>query len=294
MGGFMGGKHTNIDGYMPKSISSDGGKTWETSKTPFCKLGTQQRPCLLRLQSGRLFFAGDFQHRTGRYPKGIKRRGAYVALSDDEGETWHIKKLLGTLPYDGLFAYINQGNPHNTIGYTVARQAPNGIIHLVSSFNHPAQHWELNEAWILDDSAGYLEHKNPQMTDVKRFEQKYPSGKLRATCSGGATEEGEYCLHGKQMWYYENGDRQWEVTYEAGKKTSDETYCDGEGNKVWTWKHNEDDTEVWTQYYPNSNKKSESTWRYFRAEAGKRWDINGKLISQTNFASGRLQTEYFQ
>jgi formylglycine-generating enzyme required for sulfatase activity len=288
----MGGKHTNIDGYMPKSISSDGGKTWEISKTPFCELGTQQRPTLLRLKSGRLFFTGDFQHRTGRYPAGIKQRGAYVALSDDEGQTWHIKKLLGTLPYDGLFPYINQGNPHNTVGYTVAQQAPNGIIHMVSSFNHPAQHWELNEAWILNDSAGYLEHKNPQITKLKQFEQTYSSGQIRATWSGGITEEGEYRLHGRQVWYYKNGNKQWEVTYEAGDKAGDETYWGPEGNKVWTWKHNEDDTEVWTQYYPNGRKKSESTWRYSRAEEAKRWNIQGELISESRFADGRLVTTY--
>jgi len=31
----FGGKNTNIDGFMPKSISRDGGKTYEKSKTPF-------------------------------------------------------------------------------------------------------------------------------------------------------------------------------------------------------------------------------------------------------------------
>jgi len=31
----MGGKNTDIDGYMPKSISHDGGRTWVVSKTPF-------------------------------------------------------------------------------------------------------------------------------------------------------------------------------------------------------------------------------------------------------------------
>ena len=89
----MGGKNTDIDGYMPKSISADGGKSWTASKTPFAALGSNQRPCLIRLQSGRLFFCGDFQHRNGNYPRAIKRRGAYVALSDDEGESWYIKKM---------------------------------------------------------------------------------------------------------------------------------------------------------------------------------------------------------
>ena len=55
----MGGKSSDIDGYMPKSISSDKGKTYSISKTPFPWLGSNQRPTLIRLKSGRLFFAGD-------------------------------------------------------------------------------------------------------------------------------------------------------------------------------------------------------------------------------------------
>ena len=57
----MGGKNSNIEGFMPAVVSHDGGKTWEKQKTVFPALGSNQRPSLLRLQSGRLFFAGDFQ-----------------------------------------------------------------------------------------------------------------------------------------------------------------------------------------------------------------------------------------
>ena len=31
--------------------------------------------------------------------------------------------------------------------------APNGVIHLLTSMNHPGQHFELNEAWILSEAA---------------------------------------------------------------------------------------------------------------------------------------------
>jgi len=286
----MGGKHTNIEGYMPKSISSDGGKTWEIEKTPFCELGSQQRPTLLKLASGRLFFSGDFQYRDGRHPEGIKQRGVYVALSEDQGRTWHIKKLAGTRRYDGTFEYINKGNPHHTIGYAVARQAPNGIIHLIGTMNHPNQHWELNEAWILDDDAGAMEHKNPQITGVQQFTESYPSGKIKAARAGGITPEGEYRLHGKQLWHYENGNKQWQVTYEAGKKVGDETYWDPHGNILWKWNHKDNGTEVWTQYYPNGKKKSRSVWRDFRANGrAKRWDSSGNRISSVWFVNGRLQ-----
>src|SRR4051794_10071459 len=40
----MGGKNAHIDGYMPRSISSDGGKTYHVSRTPFPALTSGQRP----------------------------------------------------------------------------------------------------------------------------------------------------------------------------------------------------------------------------------------------------------
>ena len=96
----MGGKNTDIDGFMPSVVSRDGGKTWEKSKTVFPALGGNQRPSLLRLQSGRLFFAGDFQHLEGKHPAGVTNWGSYVALSEDDGQTWHIKPLVGTQPHE--------------------------------------------------------------------------------------------------------------------------------------------------------------------------------------------------
>jgi formylglycine-generating enzyme required for sulfatase activity len=81
----FGGKNTNIDGFMPKAISRDGGKTYEKSKTPFRPLGSGQRPSILRLASGRLFFVADRFDKKKLGPEGA---GALVALSDDDGETW--------------------------------------------------------------------------------------------------------------------------------------------------------------------------------------------------------------
>ena len=36
-----------------------------------------------------------------------------------------------------------------TLGYTALRQAPNGMIHLISTMNTPCLHFEFNEAWLL-------------------------------------------------------------------------------------------------------------------------------------------------
>ncbi|MBI3117062.1 MAG: hypothetical protein HYZ00_00135, partial [Candidatus Hydrogenedentes bacterium] len=38
-----------------------------------------------------------------------------------------------------------------TLGYAVAVQGPNEVIHLLTSMNHPNLHFALNEAWILSD-----------------------------------------------------------------------------------------------------------------------------------------------
>ena len=92
----LGGKASDIDGYMPKSLSKDGGKTWEVSKTVFPAVGPSgQKVSLVRLLSGRLFAAGDYLNSSGEQPAGMPARTAWVALSDDDGNTWHVKTLPG-------------------------------------------------------------------------------------------------------------------------------------------------------------------------------------------------------
>jgi hypothetical protein len=286
----MGGKNTEIDGYMPKSITSDGGKTYEVSRTPFPALGTQQRPTLIRLQSGRLFFAGDLQHRIGKFPEGVKERGVFVALSEDEGETWRMKKLAGTLPYDESHPFNNEGNPHDTMGYTVARQAANGVIHLIGTMNHPNQHYELNEAWILSEDAGFQEETRSEVRNVRSYEEEYPDGKPKVDWSAGNDEEGRYRLDGRQTWFYENNEKQWEVDYKSGFKVGEETYWNSDGLVVWSWRHDPDGTKLWTQYWANGEKKSESSWKDGRAEGvARRWDRKGNLIQEAKFANGRME-----
>jgi len=122
----MGGKNTDINGFMPRSLTRDGGKTYDVSQTPFCMLGSNQRPSLLKLKSGRLFMAGDFNRKDGEHPASITEKGSYVALSDDDGENWFIRKLPGV--------QLHEEEPVLTIGYSVARQGPDGTIHLMQSF----------------------------------------------------------------------------------------------------------------------------------------------------------------
>ena len=269
---------------MPKSISSDGGKTWQVSKTPFSELASGQRPTLIRLQSGRLFFAGDFQQSHGRFPKSINERGSYVALSEDEGETWRIKKLPGTLPS------VVEENPYDTIGYAVARQAPNGIIHLLSTKTHPNQHFELNEAWILSDETGPTKSPDRSITKVEEYKEFYPSGRIRSIRHGGIAADGEFLLEGRQTWYYENGGTQWEVTYHEGRKTGEETWLDDSGRKTTSWVHDPGGRNIRTRYWTNGRKRSETEWKDFKLEGLARiWDRSGRLKSEKMFQSGKMQ-----
>jgi hypothetical protein len=81
----FGGKNSQIDGFMPLSTSTDGGRTWTNTKTPFPEVGGNQRPSVIRLRSGRLLFASDYRHTQKPQPEGVSARGAFVAWSDDDG-----------------------------------------------------------------------------------------------------------------------------------------------------------------------------------------------------------------
>jgi hypothetical protein len=286
----MGGKSSNIEGYMPQSISHDGGKTWKISKTPFASLGSNQRPTIIRLKSGRLFMAGDFQDIKGEQPKGITQRGSYVALSDDEGKNWFIKKLPGTQVHEEeARAKLSK---EGTLGYTVARQAPNGNIHLITSMNSPCLSFEFNESWILKGNAPVIDiHKDSppveNISDVKKYQEKYSSGKLKAEYSAGIANNGRYLLEGKETFYYENGKIKKEATFSKGNKIGIETYFNPNGKKIWQWEYNTDGTSKWTNYWVNGNKKSESFWKDKKCfGTATEWNQNGKVIHQVNFIDG--------
>jgi len=288
----IGGKNTNIDGYMPQAISHDGGRTWQVSKTPFPALSSNQRPVVLRLASGRLFFAADWQNRQGKKPAGIAQTGAYVALSDDDGKTWKMKTLPETLPHEAFTlkrpgwsrAYHGEG----TLGYTVAAQAPNGVIHLISSMNHPSLHWEMNEAWILSDSTTETPVTPGDNADVRETEN-WPDGRMRATWSGKRDSAGRYVLDGPETWYAENGAKLYAVTWRDGVKTGSETWWDTDGRKISEWIYGADGTAVWTQYWPNGNRKHESRWKDGRCEGeAAAWDYTGRVSGRYEFKNGEL------
>ncbi|MCX8092203.1 MAG: SUMF1/EgtB/PvdO family nonheme iron enzyme [Verrucomicrobiae bacterium] len=291
----MGGKASNIDGYMPQSVSRDGGRSWSVSKTPFPAVGKgQQRPAFIRLASGRLFVASDWQNADGQSPPGITNVGSFVALSEDEGKTWRIKPLPGARPN---FRWLFRDRPgytrpsplkDGTLGYAIAAQAPNGVIHLITSANHPPQHFEMNEAWILSDS--------PDPTNVRPGEgepfadrEHHPNGQLKASWSGRRDSTGRYVLHGRETHFYPNGQKEYEVNWRDGVKIGTETHWDAEGRKVWEWQHDPQGESVWTHYWPNGRKRLESRWRAGRCVGeALRWDAEGNLLERHRFKDGEM------
>lgn len=289
----LGGKDTHIDGFMPQVISRDGGRTWEKSKSVFPAKGTNQRPGLCRLASGRLLFVGDFQDIRGRQPTGITNRGSFVALSDDDGKTWRIKKLPGAQPHENPA----RRGAESTLGYAVVRQAPNGMIHLVTSMNHPCLHFEFNEAWVLSDApwpnsdTELMQSTATSITQVETITEQYPNGKLRAKWRGGIANDGRWLLHGTQTVWYQNGKKQWEATYKLGQKIGRETFWAHTGTKLWEWEHNPNGRSVWRQFWQDGLKKSESHWRNFKCDGlARRWDNTGRQTGQWIFSDGVLVT----
>jgi formylglycine-generating enzyme required for sulfatase activity len=155
-------------GSLPKSLSSDQGKTWSFSKTEFPGISTVQRLALLRLEYSSTKLDPDG---LGRKPillvsiasDGMKGKdangndttiyGTYAALSWDEGVTWPVKRVMSNVK-SGSKSYM--GAPWNreftldaTHGqnksYWAATQTPGGIVHL----NDSRLDYAFNLAWVM-------------------------------------------------------------------------------------------------------------------------------------------------
>ena len=240
----FGGKNSNIDGRMPLARSTDGGKTWTKSKTPFDPLLSGERPSVVRLASGRLFFVADYNPKNEKH---IHKDGAYVALSDDDGATWTMKRL----PPDIL-----------TVGYTTATQSADGVIHVVTSKNKPDYEVELNEAWVLDRKAGANIAASDSVRDVQHFTERYPGGDaVRATWSAGRASDGRVLLDGPEKFLYPDGRPMWSVEFRAGRKIGDERYLREDGTPVWVRGYADDGTRTWETFDAAGKRTAMSKWR---------------------------------
>jgi hypothetical protein len=110
-----------------------------------------------------------------------------------------------------------------------ATQAPNGVIHVVTSKSEPEMHIELNEKWVLEGG--------PE------------------TPAAGAR------LEGRQALAYANGNKRWEATYRAGRKTGTETSWRADGRKQWERTYADDGTWTWRLYDDAGRVTAESRWK---------------------------------
>lgn len=294
----IGGKNAEVGGWSPQNVSCDWGATWsESSASPFPPLGSVQRPCLIRLSSGHLLFASDaYRHKKKIAPPTEWAYGndAFVALSKDNGKSWRIKTLPVQLPQ-------HHRPPYGSLGYSTVRQAPNGVIHLLTTSNYPPIHYEFNEAWIESDEQETVPETEGGI--VQDFSESYPDGSLKATWSARICPNGRYLLHGELTDYYPNGSRQHQAVYENGRKTGRETYWSADGRIEWTWQRDLRTAHgVWTQFWPNGNKKTESVWNlkpkardlerefygYVADGPANHWDEKGTLRSRHDFRNGVL------
>lgn len=237
-----GGKNSNIDGRMPLAISKDGGHTYQVVKTPFDPLESGERPSVIRLASGKLFFVADYNPNRMKH---IHKDGAYVAWSADDGKTWRMKRL----PYV------------MTVGYVTATQGKNGIIHIVTSKNKPNYEIELNEAWLLDSAATRITTiRATSMRHVSRHVERYPNGKPYAVWSDGQANDGEYLLDGRETFYFPNGHVQWRCNYHLGKKTGVERLFRADGSRVWEKTYSPKDSWTWREFNRANRQTAESEW----------------------------------
>jgi hypothetical protein len=251
----LGGKNSSVNGWTPMNRSTDWGASWSSNEaSAFPALGGNQRPCLIRLANGHLCYVTDSYHRkSGKSPEGwAYGEGCFVAVSTNNGVAWRIKELPVQLPHEADRKY-------GTLGYATVRQAPNGVIHVLTTMTHPCLHYEFNEAWAFSD-AGDLAPEN-RGGRVKKFSERYASGKLRSKWSARICPNGRYLLDGGETDYYENGGRQHRVTYASGRKTGTETFWLPDGTKLWSWQHDpKRNTSTWTHCWPNGRKRLESQW----------------------------------
>jgi len=162
-------------------------------------------------------------------------------------------------------------------------------------------HYEFNEACIWSN-AGDIIPENSGGT-IKDYTEYFPNGKFRSKWSARICQDGWYLLDGDQVNYYEDGTKEQKVTYENGHKTGEETFWLSDGTRDWTWQRDlKNNRAFWTYYWPNGNKKIESTWNtkpeardlkrhffgYVADGPSRQWDEQGNLVATHIFVNGEL------
>jgi len=258
----FGTRNRTIDGFCPRNVSTDFGRTWNVSRSPVPGQGGGQNPVMIKLASGRLLYVSNFSRARDPNVKGFAGPGAYAGLSEDQGRSWRLRKLVGGNTVD------ESGNPvkFTSVGYVGITQTANGLIHIVTSRNRPNLYAVLNEAWILADDKAAAEAAAKAAASivpgsVKEYEEKYDNGKVKARWSAGVGNDGTYLLDGTETHYYPNGRKQWQVNFRAGEKVGGEMYWNALGLQRWRWDYDVDGVDILTLYDRDGEVKARSQWK---------------------------------
>ena len=145
----------------PVSLSSDWGATWTHAASPFPAISSVQRPVLMRLREGPLMFCSfTDQWRDWKNRKGMPFAdaaggtftgfGLFAALSEDDGRTWPVRRLLTPGGPDRSVNGIDRleftlgSTMAEPCGYLAACQTRDGNIQLITSKNH----YVFNLSWL--------------------------------------------------------------------------------------------------------------------------------------------------
>ncbi len=298
----LGGKNTDIEGYMPGAVTRDGGDSYQVCKTCFPALNSGQRPSILRLQSGKLVVCGDYQTKKNSKPAGMTdKSGSYVAWSQDEGATWHFRQLWG--------AQRRKKTPHEfggatTIGYSVMKQSPDGLIHVVCSNVQPLLHLAFNEAWLTGeeeedpgDAVLMRSGATRLVTKRKEYREYYGNGALKCLYFGGIADDGRFLLDGPETFWYPDGKVCLESEYSLGRRVGSSVYYDPEGMPLKRFTCREEDgvpLEVYETFYPGSACPRTRATYHNRFASGEAllFDRDGKVEERHVFTHGKFVEDY--
>lgn len=299
----LGGKNSNMDGYMPAAITTDGGDTYKVYKTCFPAMNSGQRPSILRLASGRLVMCSDYQTKLNIKPDDMQdKSGSYVAWSEDDGTTWTFKQLWGAQnrkKESDLF-----GNA-STIGYSAMKQSPDGLIHIVCSNVQPLLHLCFNEAWLLDeveqepDELELMTSKATKLVTLrKEYVEYYADGNRKCQYYGGIADDGRFLLDGSEIYWYPDGTIMWEANYYLGNKVGTFTYYNYQGYPVKRIIYPDNITECLEEsfetFWPETgNIRTKAFFKNRKAEGEAHlYNKEGKIISTAIFQNGKIDPDF--
>jgi len=163
-GKFMALGRSKAKETMPKSVTTDNGRSWEYSLTDLPGIGGGKRCVLRRLKEGPLLLVSFTKGKRKNDPSsgmkiidavGNERTvyGMYAALSFDDGRSWPVRKLVTAggpgRELDGgawTRSFVMDENNAEPMGYLAGIQTPDGMFHLISS----ALHYRFNLAWLKE------------------------------------------------------------------------------------------------------------------------------------------------